>query len=64
MVCAGDAWAGANLQHYNPLIDEEVKKCFELPEHWILNAQMVFGTPVKEPGGEGAEGANDGEVDC
>ena len=41
---------GANLQHYNPLIDEEVKKCFELPEHWILKAQMVFGTPVKEPG--------------
>jgi uncharacterized protein len=40
---------GVNLQHYNPLIDEEAKKCFELPEHWMLKAQMVFGTPVREP---------------
>jgi uncharacterized protein len=40
---------GANLQYYNPLIDEEVKRCFELPEHWILRAQMVFGMPAKEP---------------
>lgn len=29
---------GANLQHYNPLIDDEVKKTFDLPEHWILKA--------------------------
>jgi predicted oxidoreductase (fatty acid repression mutant protein) len=41
---------GVNLQHYNPLIDDEVKKVFEIPEHWILKAQMVFGTPTKEPG--------------
>jgi predicted oxidoreductase (fatty acid repression mutant protein) len=40
---------GVNLQHYNPLIDDEVKKTFELPEHWILKAQMVFGTPIKDP---------------
>lgn len=39
---------GVNLQHYNPLIDE-VKKTFDIPEHWILKAQMVFGTPAKEP---------------
>jgi predicted oxidoreductase (fatty acid repression mutant protein) len=39
-----------NLQHYNPLIDDEVKKVFEIPEHWILKAQMVFGTPTQEPG--------------
>lgn len=41
---------GANLQHYNPLIDEEVKQTFRIPDHWILKAQMVFGTPTKEPG--------------
>jgi uncharacterized protein len=40
---------GVNLQHYNPLIDDEVKKTFEIPEHWVLKAQMVFGTPTKEP---------------
>jgi uncharacterized protein len=35
---------GVNLQHYNPLIDEEVKKTWGLPGHWNLKAQMVFGT--------------------
>ena len=34
---------GANLQHYNPLVDEEVRKTWGLPEGWKLNAQMVFG---------------------
>lgn len=36
---------GVNLQHYNPLIDEPVRKEWDLPESWILRAQMVFGTP-------------------
>ena len=35
---------GVNLQHYNPLIDEEVKKTWGLPGHWNLKAHMVFGT--------------------
>lgn len=41
---------GANLQHYNPLIDADVQKTWNIPETWQLNAQMVFGTPTGEPG--------------
>lgn len=39
-----EAGIGASLQHYNPLIDEEVKKEFNLPATWQLMAQMPFGT--------------------
>jgi predicted oxidoreductase (fatty acid repression mutant protein) len=41
---------GANLQHYNPLIDEKVAKTWKIPETWQLNAQMVFGGRAAEPG--------------
>lgn len=41
---------GASLQHYNPLIDEEVKKKWGIPETWKLIAQMPFGKPTAEPG--------------
>lgn len=34
---------GASLQHYNPLIDKEVKEEWDIPEHYQLSAQMVFG---------------------
>ncbi len=34
---------GASLQHYNPLIDDRVKKAWDLPASWRLDAQMVFG---------------------
>ncbi|KAM0227623.1 hypothetical protein ACHAP5_012139 [Fusarium lateritium] len=34
---------GANLQHYNPLIDEKVAKAWKVPVTWKLNAQLVFG---------------------
>jgi uncharacterized protein len=34
---------GASLQHYNPVIDEMVRKMFDLPESYKLNAQMPFG---------------------
>jgi uncharacterized protein len=40
---------GANLQHYNPLIDDEVKRTFNIPEEWKLVAQMPFGKPVARP---------------
>lgn len=40
---------GATLQHYNPLIDEEVKKTWNLPQSWKLIAQMPFGKPTAEP---------------
>lgn len=34
---------GASLQHYNPVIDEMVKEMFDLPESFLLKAQMPFG---------------------
>lgn len=34
---------GANLQHYNPLIDERVTAEWKVPSSWRLNAQLVFG---------------------
>lgn len=42
---------GASLQHYNPLVDEEVKKTFGLPYTWRLRAQMPFGE-IAAPAGE------------
>lgn len=44
-----DLGLGINLQHYNPLIDEEIKTCFKVPESWTLVAQMVFGEPLAAP---------------
>ncbi|MED4293011.1 nitroreductase family protein [Priestia megaterium] len=41
---------GASLQHYNPLIDEEVKKEWNIPSNWKLIAQMPFGNPTLQPG--------------
>ncbi len=38
---------GANIQHYNPLIDDGIKKAFDVPASWNLVAQMVFGGVVK-----------------
>ena len=40
---------GVNIQHYNPLIDDEVKAHFDVPESWSLVAQMVFGAPLAPP---------------
>ena len=34
---------GASLQHYNPLIDEEVAKTWNISKDWKLVAQMPFG---------------------
>jgi predicted oxidoreductase (fatty acid repression mutant protein) len=41
---------GANLQHYSPLIDEQIAKTWNIPASWKLDAQLVFGTPTSEPG--------------
>ena len=41
---------GASLQHYNPLIDEEVRKKWNLPQTWKLISQMPFGKPLDIPG--------------
>lgn len=42
---------GASLQHYNPLIDDEVKKAWNLPQKWQLLAQMPVGS-IEAPAGE------------
>ncbi len=44
-----DLGLGVNIQHYNPLIDEEIKAYFKVPESWTLVAQMVFGEPLAAP---------------
>lgn len=42
---------GASLQHYNPIVDEEVAAAFSVPENWKLRAQLVFGS-IEAPAGE------------
>ncbi|KAF4469368.1 nitroreductase, partial [Fusarium albosuccineum] len=41
---------GANLQHYNPLVDAKVQEIWKVPTAWKLNAQLVFGGRAGEPG--------------
>lgn len=43
------AGLGASLQHYNPLIDDAVRREWDLPAAWRLIAQMPFGTPADTP---------------
>ena len=45
-----EAGLGASLQHYNPLIDEAVKRVWQIPDSWQLLAQMPFGAPAGAPG--------------
>jgi len=45
-----DAGLGVNLQHYNPLIDVEVAKEWNIPSSWKLIAEMPFGKPLADPG--------------
>jgi len=42
---------GASLQHYNELIEEKVKKQWDVPVNWKLISQMPFGKPTA-PAGE------------
>ncbi|TDZ31534.1 putative nitroreductase HBN1 [Colletotrichum spinosum] len=41
---------GANLQHYNPLVDQQVAAEWKVPANWKLNAQLVFGGKTGEAG--------------
>lgn len=50
-----DRGVGANIQHYNPVIDDAVKAFLDLPASWRLIAQMPFGGIVAEPGAKEAE---------
>ncbi|WP_336931348.1 nitroreductase family protein [Acinetobacter tandoii] len=35
---------GASLQHYNPIVDEQVHNEWDIPQNWKLRAQLVFGS--------------------
>lgn len=41
---------GATVQHYNELIEKDIKEEFDLPDNWKLISQMPFGNPTEEPG--------------
>ena len=45
-----EAGIGASLQHYNPLPDEAVAREWNIPEGWVLRAQMPFGSHAGEFG--------------
>lgn len=44
-----EAGVGANIQHYNPIIDERVAKEWNIPANLVLRAQMPFGEIVGKP---------------
>lgn len=44
---------GANLQHYNPLVDADVQRSWNIPANWKLRGHMNFGSIVT-PAGEKA----------
>lgn len=39
---------GANLQHYDPIIDQRVAEAWNIDANWELNAQLVFGA-IEQP---------------
>ncbi len=41
---------GATLQHYSPLIDDQVRQEWNVPQEWKLIAQMPFGKVAAEAG--------------
>ena len=45
-----NAGMGANLQHYNPLVNRKLQEMYNVPKEWNLVAQMVFGKPTAPAG--------------
>ena len=43
-----EAGVGANIQHYNPVIDEKVAAEWNIPANLVLRAQMPFGDKLQE----------------
>lgn len=41
---------GASLQHYNPLIDENIQREWGIDKNWKLYAQLPFGKPLMRAG--------------
>lgn len=50
-----EAGVGANIQHYNPVIDEAVRKVTGVPETYRLRAQMPYGGIAAPAGDKDAE---------
>lgn len=50
---------GASLQHYNELIEEEVKSTWIIPAQYKLIAQMPFGKPEAAPSEKQYNSIND-----
>lgn len=44
---------GASLQHYNPIVDEQVHQEWSVPTNWKLRAQIVFGSVEGEANEKG-----------
>lgn len=40
---------GANIQHYNPAIDDMIRNLYNLPDSYKLVGQMPFGEILSEP---------------
>ncbi|MHC1681505.1 MAG: nitroreductase family protein [Clostridiaceae bacterium] len=40
---------GASLQHYNELIETDIKKEWNIADNWKVIGQMPFGKPVSNP---------------
>lgn len=49
-VALEEAGLGANLQHYNPVIDEAVAQEWDIPTNWQLRSQLVFGSKEGKAG--------------
>ena len=47
---------GVNIQHYNPLIDDEVKATWNIPTNYQLVGQMVYGGIASRPGDKERKG--------
>ena len=48
-VALSEAGLGASLQHYTELIENQVRKEWNVSADWKLVAQMPFGQPVAQP---------------
>ncbi|KAF2730292.1 Nitroreductase [Polyplosphaeria fusca] len=46
---------GANLQHYNPIVDRKTQDEWKVPQDWALRAQLVFGGKVGDGGAKEKE---------
>ncbi|MDR3191188.1 MAG: nitroreductase family protein [Lactobacillaceae bacterium] len=49
-LAAVTAGLGANLQHYNPLVDDKFAQAYDIPANWRLRSQLVIGSVEVEAG--------------